>query len=82
MVVYQTTQARKCLGELVNQVKYKGVIIALGKRGNDDVWMIPKPQIESDTLPISQINAHSPSFGFLESEPDLYSRDDLKKAYV
>ena len=35
-----------------------------------------------DDIPLTEINAASESFAFLENEPDLYTMDDLKKRYV
>jgi len=38
--------------------------------------------VDTDDIPISQINEKSESFNFLEDEPDIYSISDLKKSYV
>ncbi len=78
---YSTTEARKKLSQIVNQVKYGKIIISIGRRDEEEVWVVPKPE-RVETLPISEINATSPSFNFLEDEPDLYSSQDLKKRYV
>lgn len=81
MLHYNTSDARKNLNEIVNKVKYQKMIVSLGRRGKAEVLIIPKPEL-NEALPISQINAHSPSFQFLEDEPDIYTLDDLKKRYV
>ncbi|MBT4384808.1 type II toxin-antitoxin system Phd/YefM family antitoxin [Candidatus Peregrinibacteria bacterium] len=78
---FTTTEARKNLSKIVNEVKYKKVIIAIGRRDEEEVYVIPKPDLDEE-LPISQINAASPSFDFLDDEPDIYSLNDLKKRYV
>lgn len=78
---YTTTEARKNLSKIVNEVKYKKIIIAVGRRGEEEVLIIPKPDLNEE-LQISEINSASSSFDFLEDEPDLYSLDDLKKRYV
>jgi len=78
---YDTSEARKHLNEIVNKVRYQKAIISIGRRGKSEVLVVPAPEPEED-LPVSEINAKSPSFDFLENEPDLYSLHDLKKRYV
>ncbi len=80
MKVISITEGRKKLGELVDIVKYHKRPIALGKHGKADVLIIAFPT-EGD-LPITAMNAHSQSFHFLEEEPDLYSRSDIKKSHA
>lgn len=41
---------------------------------------IPKPEFDEE-FSISAANATSPSFKFLENEPEIYSVSDLKKRY-
>jgi hypothetical protein len=80
MKIYSVTEARKILGELINRVKYQKQVIALGKHGKAEVIMLSySPE---DDFPIEALSSASDSFDFLEREPDLYSRDDLKKRYV
>lgn len=78
---YSTTEARKHFSDLVNEVKYKKIVISIGRHDKEEVLMVPKPELQED-LPISQMNAQSVSFDFLHDEPDLYSMKDLKKRYV
>ncbi len=80
MLHYTTTEARKHLGEIVNRVKYQKIIVSIGKK-NEEVLIVPRAEFQGD-LPISEINAGSPSFAFLEEEPEIYSLKDLKKRYV
>ena len=80
MDIFSITEARKKLGELINLVKYQKQVIALGKNGRADVLLIAFPPEEE--VPLTELNSASESFAFLEQEPDLYSRDDLKKRYV
>lgn len=77
MDLYSITDARKKLGELVKQAKYGRKIIALGQHGKPEVCLVAYDLAEK-MLPVSKINGMS-AFDFLEKEPDLYSRDDLKK---
>lgn len=78
---YTTTEARKHLSEIVNQVRYQKVIISIGRRDEEEVLMVPKFTLE-ESLPITEMNTQSTSFEFLDEEPDLYSLQDLKKRYV
>jgi hypothetical protein len=78
---YTTTEARKHLSEIVNQVRYQKIIISIGRRDEEEVLVVPKVTLD-EAIPISEINAQSASFQFLEEEPDIYSLKDLKKRYV
>lgn len=57
------------------------MIVSVGRHQDQEVLIIPKPELD-ETLPVSQINASSLSFAFLEDEPDLYSLDDLEERYI
>ena len=80
MQMISTTVARTQLGEIINKVKYQKVIIALGRNNKAEVLVTPVP--DTSEIPISELNAASPSFDFLDDEEDLYSIKDLKKKYV
>lgn len=83
MTIISTTEARKQFASLVERVSYHGENIAVGRRDQAEVLIIPYPQILSDKVSeITNINANSPSFDFLNNEPDLYSVADLKKRYA
>ena len=79
MDIVSITEGRKKLGELVNLVKYQKRVIALGKNGRADVLIV---SLIDDEAPVTEINSASPSFDFLNEEPELYSRADLRKRYV
>jgi len=81
MIHYSTTEARKHFSEIINRVRFEHIIIAVGRHKKGEVLIVPKPELD-EKLPVSAINAGSPSFSFLAKEPDLYSIDDLKKRYV
>lgn len=78
---YTTTEARKNLSKIVNQVHYQKVVVSIGRRKEEEVLLIPRLSVD-ESIPVSEMNASSPSFAFLEEEPDLYSLADLKKRYV
>lgn len=78
---YTTTEARKHLADIVNQVKYQKILVSIGRRNEQEVLLVPGLS-DDESLPISEMNAQSSSFAFLEEEPELYSLKDLKKRYV
>ena len=83
MNVITTTQARKILGKLVNKVRYSNRPIAIGKRDKAEVLLIKFPQeVSEEVSAITNMNQYGGGFDFLAEEPDIYSRDDLKKSYV
>lgn len=82
MLRYSTTEARKHFSEIINKVKYEKIIVAVGRHNKNDVLIVPQPDIDTDDVPVSLMNAQSASFNFLAEEPDLYAFDDLKKRYV
>lgn len=78
-----TTMARKNISEIINEVKYKDQIFAIGRREKIEALIIKYPENLNRKLnEITNINANSASFNFLEKEPDLYSISDLRKRYV
>lgn len=81
MDIISVTEGRKRLGELMDIVKYEHRVIALGKHGKAEALLIAVPDLDDD-VPTTAINAASRSFAFLEEEPELYSRTDLRKRYV
>ena len=78
---YTTTEARKNLSKIVNQVHYQKVVVSIGRRNEEEVLLIPRLSVD-ESIPVSEMNASSPSFAFLDEEPDLYTLADLKKRYV
>jgi antitoxin (DNA-binding transcriptional repressor) of toxin-antitoxin stability system len=83
MQTITTTNARKNISRLIDQVKYSGEAIALGRRDFIDALIIPFPHTYNKQLDeITNLNAYSKSFDFLADEPNIYSVSDLKKKYV
>lgn len=83
MKTITTTNARKQIAKLIDLVKETGDVFAIGRRNRPEVLLIKFPtNYNSDLSDITNINAYSESFSFLESEPELYSTADLKKPYV
>jgi len=83
MKVITTTKARKEIGAIINRVKYHGDVFAIGRRNSIDALLIRFPQMYNEEMnDVTNVNAHSMSFDFLEKEPEMYGVSDLKKTYV
>ncbi len=83
MTVMTTTQARKHISHIIDRVSMHGEVFGIGRRNSIDALIIQFPHAYNKTHnEITNINALSPSFDFLNDEPELYSVADLKKRYV
>jgi antitoxin (DNA-binding transcriptional repressor) of toxin-antitoxin stability system len=83
MKIITTTNARNQISKLIDSVRDKGDVFAIGRRNNPEALLIKFPtEYNPEVSDITNINTYSESFSFLEEEPDLYSVDDLKKKYV
>lgn len=83
MKTISTTEARKNIKTLVDLVRETGAVYAIGRRDKPEVLLIKFPRDYNKELnEITNMNAYSESFAFLEGEPDIYSIDDLKKKYA
>lgn len=83
MKTITTTLMRKNISDIINQVKYRNLIIGVGRRDETEVIIMKYPEnLNKNLNEITNINANSASFGFLKNEPELYSVNDLKKVYV
>ncbi len=80
MKVVTTTKARAQLSSLINEVRYGNTSIGIGRRNKIEAIIIKCP--DSINAPVGEstlLNAYGGSFDFLKDEPDLYSKNDLKK---
>jgi hypothetical protein len=82
MQIITTTVARKNLSLLIGAVQRTHRSIAIGRRNKAEALLIRFPESSNDSLgEMTNMNAYGGGFEFLEDEPDLYTRNDLKKAY-
>lgn len=82
MKTISITNARRHIKDLLDQVKEKGEVFAIGRRDSLEVLILKFPtKYNSKLNDITNINTYSASFDFLQNEPDLYSADDLRKKY-
>ena len=83
MKTITTTNARKQLAQIINAVRETGEVFAIGRRNKPEVILLKFPQAyNADFNEITNLNAVSSSFDFLEDEPDLYTLEDAKEVYV
>lgn len=75
MKTYTTTEFRAHLAEIINQVHYQKKVVAVGRRNQPDVLVIPFP--DGENIPLAEINASAASFDFLAKEPDSYTKAHL-----
>ena len=83
MIIHTTTEARKHLADLVDKVRYTRRPFAIGRRNKAEVLVIPFPNDTNSTLTEeTNMNHYGGGFHFLNDEPELYSKKDLKKSSV
>jgi PHD/YefM family antitoxin component YafN of YafNO toxin-antitoxin module len=83
MKMISTTEARKNIKTLVDVVRETGAVYAIGRREKPEVLLVKFPRdYKKELNDITNMNAYSESFTFLEEEPNTYSVDDLKKKYA
>lgn len=83
MRIINTSEARKQLSKLINAVRYSNKPIAIGRHDKAEALLIKFPETyNADLDDITNMNAYAGSFDFLEDEPEVYTREDLKKSYV
>ena len=82
MKVLSTTQFRKNLPSFLELVIPDAPIV-IGRRNKPEAILIKYPEFLNENIStITNVNANSSSFTFLENEPELYSVKDLIKRYV
>jgi hypothetical protein len=78
-----TTEARERMSDLVNIVSTSRRSFVIGRRNVPEVVLIPFPDMFNGKLSeITNINAYSKSFDFLNNEPEIYSLKDIKHKYA
>ncbi len=83
MRIITTTEARKQLSKLVSAVRYSNKPIAIGRHEKAEALLIKFPDsYNADLDDMTNLNAYAGGFDFLEDEPEVYTRKDLKKSYV
>ncbi len=83
MKTISISDARNNIKSLIDRVKHNGEVFAIGRHNSIEALIIQFPlNYNKDLNDITNINTYSKSFDFLASEPDIYSKEDLKKFYA
>ena len=83
MAIISTTNLRANISEVIDAVTHKGMVFGVGRRNKVEAYIIPAPQnSNSDLDDITNFVANSPSYDFLEKEPDLYTLEDCEEVFV
>ncbi len=83
MKIVSTTTARKNMSSIIDRVKIHGEVFGIGRRKSIEALIIQFPgQYNKNLNEITNINTSSHAFDFLQEEPELYSRADVKETYV
>ncbi|MEK7209053.1 MAG: hypothetical protein AAB677_02235 [Patescibacteria group bacterium] len=83
MKVISTTEARKYLGQLVEEVSRNRQVVGIGRRRQIEALLIKYPANFNSPLDSwTQFASDSGSFDFLTDEPELYSIKDIRRRYA
>jgi hypothetical protein len=83
MKTFTSSQARSQFRDLLDEIRMHDVMVGIGRYNRIEVVMMKYPEhLNAELSDVTNVNTNSKSFDFLKEEPDLYSVDDLKKAYV
>jgi len=78
MKTISTTDVRKNIAEMIDAVRETDSVFLIGRRGEPEAVLIKFPRdYRSDVSDITNVNAYSSSFDFLNDEPELYSVADV-----
>lgn len=80
MKIISTTETRKKISDMLDAVKAEGANFVLGRHDAPEAVLVKFPtHYRSDISDITNVNVYSNSFDFLKDEPDIYTKDDVKK---
>jgi hypothetical protein len=80
MTIISTSKARSILPSIIENITERDNAYVIGRRNKPEVIIIKFPtQYRKDVSEITNINANSSSFSFLNNEPDIYSLNDIVK---
>ncbi len=82
MKIISSSNARKYISSLVDEVVETGEVVAIKRHNEIDAVIVKFPrEYRKDFSDVANLNAYSKSFEFLKDEPDLYSRKDIINFY-
>lgn len=75
-----TSKARTMLPKWIDMLKERDGVFVIGRRNLPEAVLIKFPsEYRKDVTDITNVNAYSSSFDFLNDEPELYTLADVKK---
>lgn len=78
MNVISTSKARNTLPQIIEALKERDGVFVIGRRNIPEAVLIKFPShYRKEVSDITNVNANSASFDFLDDEPDLYSIADI-----
>ncbi len=78
MTVISTSKARNALPQFIEALKEHDGAFVIGRRNVPEAVLIKFPShYRKDVSDITNVNAYSASFEFLNDEPELYSGEDV-----
>lgn len=81
--IITTTDIKSHISKIIDKVKYNNRVFGIGRKNKIEALIIKFPENFNNKLnAITNLNANSSSFNFLEKEPDLYNISNLRKKYV
>ena len=79
--IISSTEVRKNISEMIDTVRETGRVFLIGRHGEAEAILLKFPtNYRASASDITNINAYSTSFDFLQDEPDIYSIADIKKS--
>lgn len=83
MKYFTTTNARKHIALIIDDVCENNTVVALGRRNKPDVLLLKYPEFYNRNVS-EELNfqANSKALDFLHDEPDFYAMSDLGKRYA
>jgi hypothetical protein len=83
MKTISSTNARKYISSLIEEVSETGEVVAISRHKGIGALLIKFPyKYRTDLGEVTNLNAYSNSFEFLKDEPDIYSKQDVKRTYA
>ena len=80
MKTINISEARKNFRDVIDAAQKYNEVFVVERHDKEEAIIMKFPEDYSVSAgDITNINAYSSSFDFLADEPDLYSRDDIKK---
>lgn len=83
MKILSTTTFRRNLSDFIRKVYEGNTTIVLGTHDTPRAILIKYPDTyQKEYSDIANMNAYSGAFAFLDEEPELYTKEDIREFYA